>query len=103
MNPNADYPPNWREIAYRIKQAANWSCERCAHPNDPQAGYTLTVHHLDGDKSNCHDHNLVALCQRCHLHVQARYTPGQLSLPLIGPRWLLLRLKTTPKLDPKTS
>ncbi|GAH88897.1 unnamed protein product, partial [marine sediment metagenome] len=27
----------------------------------------LTVHHLDGNKANCEDWNLAALCQRCHL------------------------------------
>lgn len=31
----------------------------------------LTVHHLDNDKSNCADWNLAALCQVCHLHIQA--------------------------------
>lgn len=32
----------------------------------------LTVHHLDGDKANVRWWNLVALCQRCHLEIQAR-------------------------------
>lgn len=32
----------------------------------------LTVHHLDLDKANCRWWNLAALCQRCHLSVQAR-------------------------------
>lgn len=32
----------------------------------------LTVHHLDGDKSNCLWWNLAALCQRCHLTIQGR-------------------------------
>jgi len=32
----------------------------------------LTVHHLDGDKSNCALWNLAALCQVCHLEVQAK-------------------------------
>lgn len=27
----------------------------------------LTVHHLDGDPTNCDRDNLIALCQRCHL------------------------------------
>lgn len=35
----------------------------------------LTVHHLDGDKSNCEWWNLLALCQRCHLQVQTRLNP----------------------------
>lgn len=32
----------------------------------------LTVHHLNGIKHDCRWWNLVALCQRCHLSVQAR-------------------------------
>lgn len=32
----------------------------------------LTVAHLDDDKSNCNDFNLVALCQVCHLVTQSR-------------------------------
>lgn len=35
----------------------------------------LTVHHLDGDKSNCEWWNLLALCQRCHLTIQSRVLP----------------------------
>ncbi len=35
----------------------------------------LTVHHLDGNKSNCEWWNLLSLCQRCHLTVQTRLNP----------------------------
>lgn len=65
------YPPDWPAIAKAAKDAAGWRCIRCDHPHDPAAGYTLTVHHLTLDKSNCRWWNLAALCQRCHLHIQA--------------------------------
>ena len=32
----------------------------------------LTVHHADGDKENLAWWNLLALCQRCHLEIQAK-------------------------------
>lgn len=32
----------------------------------------LTVHHLNGVKYDCRWHNLVPLCQRCHLTIQGR-------------------------------
>lgn len=32
----------------------------------------LTVHHLNGVKHDCRWWNLAALCQRCHLQIQAR-------------------------------
>jgi len=57
------YPPNWPEIARRVK-------EKNAHNPDPKSGDFLTVHHLDGNKSNCEEWNLACLCQRCHLYMQ---------------------------------
>ena len=64
------YPDNWDEIATRIKNEAGNRCERCHHSDDSATGYMLTTHHLDGNKENCEDWNLAALCQRCHLHLQ---------------------------------
>lgn len=66
------YPHNWKEIAESVKTEAGWKCVRCGHDHDPKAGYTLTVHHLDLDPSNCAWYNLAPLCQRCHLQIQAK-------------------------------
>lgn len=66
------YPDNWKGIADRIKTASGWKCERCGHPHDLATGHVLTVHHLNGDKRQCADWNLAALCQRCHLHIQGK-------------------------------
>lgn len=70
MKGSGSYPSNWREIAYRVKDAAHWRCIRCGHQHDPGSGYCLTVHHLDGNKANSSWWNLLALCQRCHLRIQ---------------------------------
>ena len=67
-----NYPPDWKEIAKRVKDEAGWKCIRCGHAHDIKAGYMLTVHHLDLDKSNVAWWNLAALCQRCHLHIQSK-------------------------------
>ena len=64
------YPDNWDESAELVKDKAGWQCIRCNYPHNPAAGYTLTVHHLDLNKSNCAWWNLAALCQRCHLQIQ---------------------------------
>lgn len=72
------YPPDWKQIATRIKAQAGWLCERCKAPSSVEAGTVLTVHHLDGVKANCADWNLAALCQRCHLRVQGRVKMDQL-------------------------
>jgi hypothetical protein len=68
----SNYPQDWPEIAKRTKDAAGWRCVRCNHYHDPEAGYSLTVHHLDLSPANVAWWNLAALCQRCHLHIQGR-------------------------------
>lgn len=65
-----EYPANWNEIAAQVKADAGWKCVRCGELHDVGAGYTLTVHHIDLNKSNCEWWNLAALCQRCHLQIQ---------------------------------
>jgi hypothetical protein len=67
-----NYPATWQEIATDVKAAADWKCIRCGHKHDPENGYCLTVHHMNMDPSNNRWWNLLALCQRCHLHVQAK-------------------------------
>jgi hypothetical protein len=66
------YPPNWDEIAKAVKDAAGWRCVRCDHVHDIPAGFMLTVHHLDLNPANCAWWNIPALCQKCHLRIQAK-------------------------------
>jgi hypothetical protein len=68
----SNYPADWKEIAQAVKDAAGWQCVRCGHRHEPEAGYCLTVHHLDIDPANCAWWNVVALCQRCHLSIQGK-------------------------------
>lgn len=88
-----DYPANWAEIAKGIKDAAGWHCGHphetstsrapcdasCTHPKDGKQRM-LTMHHLYMDPANCAEHNLVALCQACHLRVQSKIDPQQIRL-----------------------
>lgn len=84
------YPDNWPAIAWRVKYAAGGRCERCGAESSFRAW--LTVHHLDGDRGNNHPANLVALCQSCHLYVQARFDPTscflQEALPGLEEDWM---------------
>jgi len=69
------YPKDWETIAYEIKKKAGFRCEHCGSLSIP--GRILTVHHLDRDPCNNSLDNLVALCQVCHLRIQAKYSAGQ--------------------------
>ena len=80
-----NYPEDWSKISERIKKKNHYRCERCKHKHDPEAGYTLTIHHLDGDTANNEEWNLASLCQRCHLQVQAKVRMNQLFWQIILP------------------
>jgi len=96
------YPTVWDSIGDCVRTRAHHRCVRCQHPYRVGAmgsgewtrcddhclhdgptrpvglvGFEaqwriLTVHHLNGDKSDCRWWNLVALCQRCHLTIQGK-------------------------------
>jgi len=83
-----EYPADWHTLAKQVKEDADLQCVRCMTPHNPNAGYCLTVHHFDGDKDNNKRWNLMALCQRCHLSVQARVDP-QIALMFDPSPWAL--------------
>lgn len=107
------YPSNWTKIATATKDFARWRCVRCMHPHEKPWKHTkrdpvpcdlacrheikdkqrmLTVHHLDVVKSNVAWWNLAALCQVCHLQVQARVDWHQYYM-LDHSHWMLPYLK----------
>lgn len=71
------YPPDWEEIARRVKDTAGWRCEECGRqcrrPGVPLDTHrrTLTVAHLNHDPADCRPENLRALCAGCHLRYDA--------------------------------
>jgi len=73
------YPPDWTEIAARIKADADYICQRCGRqcyrPGQPcvNRAHVMSVHHLDHDPSNSDPNNLIALCAPCHLRLDARH------------------------------
>jgi hypothetical protein len=99
-----NYPPDWPLISRRVRDEAGDRCLRCGHPNDSPKRLrpcdewcrherddrqrVLTVHHLDGDKANVAWWNLLALCQVCHLTIQARVIPERPWLSSTR-RWFL--------------
>jgi len=70
--PGSTYTQDWPEVAREAKNQAGWKCVRCGHLHEVFSGHVLTVHHLDMDPQNNKWWNIVSLCQKCHLHIQAK-------------------------------
>lgn len=105
-----EYPSDWDTIAFNAKRWAEWRCEHCGMEFYPSGKAKeaqnadgkpaiLTIHHLDGNKANNTHENLLVCCQKCHLHIQAVWRPGE-ELPLAWqevPAWITERgLSYTP-------
>lgn len=73
------YPPKWKEIAFKVKEEANWKCQNCGmqcrRPNEPFDTHkrTLTVAHLNHTPEDCRPENLRAWCSACHLRYDAKH------------------------------
>ncbi|MDV3002687.1 MAG: hypothetical protein N5P05_004342 (plasmid) [Chroococcopsis gigantea SAG 12.99] len=90
------YPKDWKKLAFRIKEAAGWKCQKChrqcIRPGDDISGLsksergakTLVVHHFNYLPEDNRPENLIAVCSPCHLGFhnrgQGNVTLGQLNL-----------------------
>lgn len=66
------YPGKWNEISISTRQSRNYTCSRCGVrlSDTPEL---LDVHHIDGDKQNVYDSNLICLCKLCHQENHPHY------------------------------
>jgi len=69
-----EYPDNWEWLSRQVRKRNDGKCELCDAENGKPHWKTgskvvLTVHHIDSDKSNNSEINLISLCQRCHLRL----------------------------------
>jgi hypothetical protein len=65
-NGRRKYPSKFtKELKHKIFQRDNFTCQKCGiYPcND------LTAHHIDYNKQNCNEDNLITLCRSCNLRV----------------------------------
>ena len=73
------YPKDWKQIRARILERDGHKCQFCGAANyepHPITGskVVLTIAHIyNPDPMDCSDGNLAALCQRCHLRLDAKY------------------------------
>lgn len=63
-----NYPEEWKKISRAVIAKAGDKCELCHRPNH-QDKVVLTVHHINFDITDNSKHNLIPLCQRCHLRL----------------------------------
>ena len=103
----ADYPVEWKrgEIQARVRELAGHKCEHCGikfiygsntavnAKNSDGKPVIGTVHHINGNKADCSYENLLYCCQRCHLHIQGTWKPGDM-IPASWygvPEWIIKR------------
>ena len=60
------YPLGWsKTFKEQIRYRDGYTCQICGMP-EVENGKKLDVHHIDYDKANIEESNLVSLCVRCH-------------------------------------
>lgn len=64
--PINDYSEDWGLISEKLKRTRGYNCQRCLVVLAGDDRQFLHVHHMNGEKSDNREHNLVILCIRCH-------------------------------------
>lgn len=61
------YPETFNnDLKYKIRSRDNFKCNLCGIP-EVEYCKSLDVHHIDYNKANCSENNLISLCNICHL------------------------------------
>ena len=67
------YNINWtKELRLHIRTRDNFTCQLCnmlEQESLDEMGRILTVHHIDYDKQNCEESNLITICAKCNTKV----------------------------------
>lgn len=64
------YPSDFNDsLKNSIRKRDNYICQNCGMTEEEHLiviGYRLTIHHIDYNKDNCSENNLITLCQSCN-------------------------------------
>jgi hypothetical protein len=64
------YPKKFSyKLKNKIRKRDNYTCQRCGMKEQKHLnvyGKKTHVHHIDYNKENCKENNLITLCQKCH-------------------------------------
>ena len=59
-----EYSLDWKEVRLSVYKRDNFICQECFKHCDKNIG--IACHHIDYDKQNNDDQNLITLCTFCH-------------------------------------
>jgi len=73
---SADFDEKLKE---RIRKRDNYTCQYCKKSESELKGYHKknTIHHVDYDKTNCREDNLITLCRKCNSLANFKRTDWQ--------------------------
>ena len=54
------------KLKEKIRKRDNYTCQECGK-KQKELGYKLHIHHIDYNKKNNQEKNLISLCRQCHL------------------------------------
>ncbi len=78
------YPPEFNnQLKERIRERDNYQCQNCNTKENKRA---FPVHHIDYNKNNNEDSNLITLCDFCHKstsHKREKWQEHFLILPIL--------------------
>jgi len=67
------YPPEFdKRLKEKIRKVFNYTCVRCGIQERQLTGFhrKLVIHHIDYDRNNNNENNLVPLCRKCNFAVE---------------------------------
>lgn len=66
------YPMEWTNILKEnIRYRNNYQCQKCGVPQ-LECNQKLCIHHIDGNKKNIYEQNLISLCRKCHIQIHQK-------------------------------
>lgn len=68
----SDYPPQWNfQLRESVRNRDGRMCQfpDCAY-DDTKNSRRLNVHHINGNKHNCRENNLISLCSKHHAFIE---------------------------------
>jgi len=65
-----EYPKEYTKyLRQKIRKRDNYTCQNCNMTEEEHLivyGQVLSIHHIDNNKNNCSENNLITLCRPCN-------------------------------------